>query len=211
MATELDSLRSHLGELERIKANPNDGAPKEADFNGDYFAYQAAKIAHETRVGVRSEFNEQRQRETQQKLAETQREMVQEFEERAQEFRERIPDFDKAIETFIGSGGRFSQALVEELQSSDVGPALAYQIAKSPQLASSLSQMSPREVAREIGRLEAKVSLPNPRKATSAPPPLKSLSGGASAPVDLASLAKGQDVSAYIQARNQEEKARAKS
>ena len=211
MATELDSLRSQLGEFERIKANPDDGAPKESDFNGDYFAFQAAKIAHENRVAVRVEFNEQRQRETQQKLADKQREISQEFEERAEEFRARIPDFDKAIESFVLSGGKFSQALVEELQSSDVGPALAYQIAKNPQLANSLSQLSPREVAREVGRLEAKVSLPNPNRTTKAPPPLKSVAGGAAAPADLSSLAKSMDASAYIQARNQQEKARAKS
>jgi uncharacterized protein with GYD domain len=178
MATELDSLRAQMGEYERVKANPVEG-PKEADYNGDYFAFQAAKTAHETKQALRAEFNEQKQAETQRKLAEKQAEMVQEFEERAEEFRERIPDFDKAINDFVKDGGKFSPTLVEELQASEMGPALAYQIVKNPQLAAQLNQLSPREVAREIGRLEGKVSLPNPNKITKAPPPLKTPAGAA--------------------------------
>lgn len=208
MATELDGLRAQLGAGSQ-QAQPE--APKEADFNGDYFAFQAAKIAHETKQALRSEFDGERQRNQQERLAQTQREMVEDFEERAEEFRTRIPDFDKTIESFVTSGGKFSPALIEELQASEMGPALAYQLAKNPQKAAELSAMSPREVAREIGRLEGKSSLPNPKKQTSAPAPLTVPSGGASPPADLRSLAKNYDATAYITARNQQEKARAKS
>lgn len=200
MATELDGLREQLAAR---KESPPDDAPKEADFNGDYFAYQAAKTAHEIKQGLKAEFAEERNRQATERLHRTQQEMVEDFEERSEDFRARIPDFDDAIGKFVAGGGKFSPALVEELHQSEMGPALAYQLAKNPQLANSLNSMSPREVAREIGRLEAKASLPNPKKQTSAPPPLRTPSGGASQPADLRSLAKSDDASAYITARRQ--------
>lgn len=200
MSTELENLRAQLG------ANNQPDRPKppqESDFNGDYFAFQSAKTAFDAKQAVREEFEVERTRREQRRMAELQAEMVQEFEERAADYRQRIPDFDSTIESFVAKGGRFSQTLVEELQSSDVGPALAYQIAKNPVKAAELSAMSPREVAREIGRLEASMSVPKPKTVTKAPPPMSTPSGGAAKPQDLASLAKSMDVSAYITARRQ--------
>ena len=65
------------------------------------------------------------------------------------------------------------------------------------------------DAAREIGRLEARVSLPNPKTKTSAPPPLKTPTGGASPPADLTSLAKSDDATAYWKMREAQQKARA--
>jgi hypothetical protein len=196
MATELDNLRAQIGTGEQRGA-PEEG-PKEADFNGDYFAYQAAKIAHESKKALRSEFDAERQNREQARLATLQREMVEDFEERAEEIRSRIPDFDGAIEAFTASGGKFSDALRDEILQSEMGPALAYQLAKNPKLANSLNAMSPREVAREIGRLEARASLPNPKRQTSAPAPMTQPKGGASPSRSETDLAKGEDVSELI-------------
>jgi hypothetical protein len=44
--------------------------------------------------------------------------------------------------------------------------------------------MSGRELAREMGRLEATVKLPTAKKQTTAPPPLEPLKGGASGSFD---------------------------
>jgi hypothetical protein len=199
MATELDNLRAQIGTGEQRRA-PEDG-PKEADFNGDYFAYQAAKIAHESKQALRSEFEAERQTREQSRLASLQREMVEDFEERADEVRSRIADFDGTIQAFTSSGGKFSDALRDEILQSEMGPALAYQIAKNPQLANQLNAMSPREVAREIGRLEARSSLPNPKKQTAAPAPMSQPKGGAAPPVKSESeLAKSENVSALIDA-----------
>lgn len=194
MTTELENLRAQIGTGDKH----TDDAPKEADFNGDYFAYQAAKIAYETRQALREEINADRQRSHTEREAALRREMVEEFEERAEEFRSRIPDFDQTIEGYVRAGGKFSPALSEELQQSELGPQLAYQIAKNPQLANSLNAMSPREVAREIGRLEAKASLPNPKRQTSAPPPPRQLTGGAAPSKSVNELAKGEDVTELL-------------
>lgn len=195
MATELENLRAQFGTGD--KPTTVEG-PKEADFNGDYFAFQAAKIAHETKQALREEINADRQRSQSEREQALRREMVEEFEERAEEFRAKIPDFDSTIESYVQQGGKFSPALSEELQQSEMGPQLAYTIAKNPQLASQLNAMSPREVAREIGRLEAKASLPNPKKQTSAPPPHTQLKGGAAPSRSVQELAKSEDVSELL-------------
>jgi len=195
MGTELDNLRAQLGTSPKPVA---DDSPKEADFNGDYFAYQAAKIAHENRQALRAEFEAERKTRDQSRAVELQREMVEDFEERAEEYRAKVPDFDEKVEKFVANGGKLSPVLSEELQQSDRGPELVYQIVNNPQLANSLNAMSPREVAREVGRLEAKLSLPNPRKQTSAPPPHTQLKGGAAPSRSEADLAKSENVSELI-------------
>jgi hypothetical protein len=211
LANENAELYARLEAASKGQSPQKDSEPKEADFNGDYFAYQRALTAWEVKKEVREEFETHRKVDDTKRMAARQREMIQDFEERSEDFRERIPDFDKTLEAFVKEGGRFSPVLVEELHTSDVGPALAYQLAKNPQLANALNEMSPREVAREIGRLEAKVSLPNPNKQTKAPPPLSTPKGGAAQPADLHSLAKSFDATAFIRAREQQIKARAKS
>lgn len=195
MATELDSLRAQIDVANR---KPADDAPKEADFNGDYFAYQSAKIAHDTKQALRAEMDADRSRSVQERQVQLQREMVEEFEERAEEFRTRIQDFDDVIGGFVARGGKFTPALAEEIQQSEIGPQLAYQLAKDPQAVARMNSMSPREIAREIGRLEAKASLPQPRKQTAAPAPMTQPKGGATPSKSVAELAKSEDASELI-------------
>lgn len=71
-----------------------------------------------------------------------------------------------------------SPAMAEIIQESDRGPEVLYHLGNNPELAAQIYQMSPTQAALEIGRLEAKLSLPQPKKTTNAPPPLNTLSGG---------------------------------
>lgn len=203
MATELDGLRAQLDVANR---KPAEDAPKEADYNGDYFAYQSAKIAYDTKQAVRAEMDADRSRSVQERQQQIQREIVEEFEERADEFRSRIQDFDDVIGRFVAQGGKFTPALAEEIQASEIGPQLAYQIVQDPQAVARLNSMSPREVAREIGRLEAKASLPQPRKQTAAPAPMTQPKGGAAPPRSITELTKGEDASDAIAFWRQEKK-----
>ena len=63
--------------------------------------------------------------------------------------------------------------MAETIQSSDVGPELAYYLGSNPKEADRISRMSPLSQAKEIGKIEAKlVSAPPVRKTTSAPAPI---------------------------------------
>ena len=54
---------------------------------------------------------------------------------------------------------------------------LAYHLAKNPDKLAELNRMSDRERAREIGRLEATLKLPEGKKQTTAPPPPSTAEG----------------------------------
>jgi hypothetical protein len=63
--------------------------------------------------------------------------------------------------------------MAEVIQESDVGPQLAYHLAKNRAVAEQLAKLPERAMAREIGRLEAKLLTPAPRPVAvpKAPPP----------------------------------------
>lgn len=203
LATEIESLRAQLAE----KAGQQPEPPKEEDFNGDYARFQAALAAYETTAAVRKEFEGRDKQRREQQLMARKLEAAEEFFERAEELKTTITDFDQVFEVFQNGGGKFSQSVIEELQLSENGPLLAYQLAKNPRLAAELNGMSDRDVAREIGRLEAKASLPQPKKQTQAPKPLTPPSGGASPPKDVHAAAKANDMRTYIKMREEEEAA----
>jgi hypothetical protein len=73
--------------------------------------------------------------------------------------------------------------VIDEIKSSDNGAA-CLSPRKEPEQLAAMDRMSGRELAREMGRLEATVKLPTAKKQTTAPPPLEPLKGGASGSFD---------------------------
>lgn len=75
--------------------------------------------------------------------------------------------------------------VLESILDSDVGPQLAYHLAKHPDVAERLNAMTPVQAAREIGRLEAAVTgpattqpTPPAKRTTTAPAPINPVRGG---------------------------------
>jgi len=200
-------------EIERLKASARESAgpePKEADYNGDWVKFQADTAAWAARKAIKEELSDGAARVAKQNIAERERAAMEDFNERSERARAAIPDFDDAMEAFVSKGGRFNQHIIEEIRDSEKGPELAYHIVKTPGLAADLNALSERDAAREIGRIESKLALPQPRKSTQAPAPIAPLKGGGSSPApELASLAKQDDATAYWEARRAQEKARA--
>jgi hypothetical protein len=71
--------------------------------------------------------------------------------------------------------------VAELILDSDKSALLALHIAETPSKLEELNGMSEARAAREIGRLEAKLSLPKPKTATKAPAPLGTVRGAATA------------------------------
>jgi hypothetical protein len=66
-----------------------------------------------------------------------------------------------------------TNVMAETIQSSDVGPELAYYLGSNPKEADRISRMTPLSQAKEIGRIEAKLAAEPPvKKTTSAPAPI---------------------------------------
>ncbi|CAB4200641.1 hypothetical protein UFOVP1349_58, partial [uncultured Caudovirales phage] len=208
LSTMVAEQAARIEELQRSSNRPDETEPNEAEYNGDWTKFQADYAAWKAAKTVTAKFDEREQRDNAARLQERRQESIEDFQERAEQVKVGIADFDKTLEAFANNGGKFAGHVREELLESDKGPMLAYQLAKNPQLAAELNAMSPRDAAREFGRLEAKVSLPQPKRQTQAPAPLSALTGGAAKSTDIYALAKSDDASAYIAARKAEQKAR---
>ena len=63
--------------------------------------------------------------------------------------------------------------MAETIQSSDIGPELAYYLGSNPKDAERISRMTPLGQAKEIGKIEAKLAAEPPvKRTTSAPQPI---------------------------------------
>lgn len=202
-ATELESFRK------TATAN-QDAEPKEADFNGDYFAWQRAVAKWDTKQLLKEVAPQIAPEKKQPDARDLNREEAQqEFQELAEQVKASIPDFVETIEAFNAKHKLAPHVIEELLEVGEKGPLLAYQLAKNPSVAAELNAMSPRDAAREIGRLEAKATLPERKTITKAPAPLTKISGGAAPTVDVHALAKSDNADDYVAARRAQRKARA--
>lgn len=91
------------------------------------------------------------------KAAERQQEAAraQTWEQRQAAARAAMPDFDDVVG---GSDAPIAPHVAEAIKDSDHGPALAYHLAKHPDVLDRLNGMNPRAADRELGRLEERLS-----------------------------------------------------
>ena len=75
-----------------------------------------------------------------------------------------MPDYDSVVG---GAEAPVSSHVAESIIDSEVGPALAYHLARNPEVLTRLNSMSAMQSARELGRIEASiVSAPTQTAAT---------------------------------------------
>jgi len=206
--SELEALRRERQQTQQPQQDGKPGVdrePKETDFPNDWFSFQEAKTAWTARQAIRDEFNrvrdEERRSTGERVQSERRREVLAAYHEYADEVRERIPDFDKVLST---ANVNIKQELGDEIISSEKSALLQYHLAKNPDKVRELNQLSGRELAREIGRLEAKVHLPTAKKATDAQAPPSEVKGSASPPVDHQTGP--DDMNAYVAWRKKQAK-----
>lgn len=171
--------------VERILALTGE-KPNESDFD-DPLAFAAALGAYNyrqasTKTDASLHEDDAKAADTRATEAEQARmkSRVDAFEDQAKEARKTYPDFEQALAVaadpkFVSMG--LSVMILESEQAAD----LAYHIGKNPALAVSLSQLPPIAAARELGRIEASISLPQPKTQTGAPEPITPTRGTGSA------------------------------
>jgi len=195
-----DRIAELTAENERLKAvapksaNPSDvsamieaeigAAPKESDYS-DYLAYDRAATAYELdKRQTEREISKRLQavEASEKTLAET---TVAVFRERADQFAKATPDFIKTMQEAAQRNASNQEHAIDTLVlQSEKGPELAYYLAKNPSVEAELRRLSPLQAAKEIGRLEDRVSLPSPKTQSKAPPPVSKVTGGATPPAD---------------------------
>lgn len=90
-----------------------------------------------------------------------------------------IPDF---VDVVYNPDLLLSQDMVDIAFDSEKGPEILYYLGKNPAEAARIAQMDKARAGYEIGRLEAALQLPPAKNVTSAPPPIKPISGGGEPP-----------------------------
>ena len=183
LARENEELRRRSPAGDPQQGKPGvDRPPIETDFPNDYLAFEAARTEWNVRNAIRDEIGKRERTSREVQLREIRQERAEAYEESATQVRERIPDFDKVLAA--AQSVQISPALGEEIMSSDKAALLQYHLAQKPDLVRELNGLSGRELAREIGRLEARVHLPTAKKATEASAPPSEVKGAAAAPID---------------------------
>lgn len=97
------------------------------------------------------------------------------FLAKAKEFAATAPDFDDVA---FNPSLPITDAMADAIDLSERGPEILYYLGKNPGRAEEISRMPDLHAALEIGRLEGKLSLPQPKTVTNAPPPIRPISGG---------------------------------
>lgn len=184
LRAELDALRSRQpvdsGDVEKAVLAEIGEPPKEADFNGDFLAFERAMIAYEADKRLVT-------REIKKTVASQAAQMQARKAEVFEAYDERLNDAEKAIPglkaTIAKADVQIRNDVIDLIVESEKGPLLAHYLAKNPTKAAELNRLPPLAAAKEVGRLEARLSLPKPNSATKAPAPVAPVKGGA-APSD---------------------------
>ena len=99
-----------------------------------------------------------------------QAELIEAYHDREEEARNKYDDFEQVA---YNPQLRITNVMAETIQSSDIGPDVAYYLGANPKEAERISRLQPFLQAKEIGRIEAKlVAEPVTKKTSSAPAPI---------------------------------------
>jgi len=102
--------------------------------------------------------------------AQQQAQMLEGYHEREEQARDKYEDFEQVA---YNPNLRITEVMAQTIQASDIGPDVAYFLGSNPKEADRISRLSPFLQAKEIGKIEAKLSdNPPAKKTTSAPAPI---------------------------------------
>lgn len=119
----------------------------------------------------------------QERQQEAQQAKRQKFEEKEAAFRVAHPDYDQLTRN---PALPITEQVADVIYETDDPPAVAYYLANNPAEAAAIAQMTPHQIGRAIGRIEAKLSAPaaseaprqpEPKTVTKAPAPVTTVSG----------------------------------
>lgn len=184
LARQLARANQEIGRLRAEQAPREEDYQSPADYQREAFKRAAKEAALEGQFeSARSEME----------MLKTRRQEI--WSERVAEAVAQMPDF----ETVFDANVPVSEAMADLIPEMENGTEVAYYLGKNRQHAARIAQMSPVEAALELGRLEARLSIPKAKTVSTAPPPVSTVSGKAAvAPRDLYALAKSEDATEFI-------------
>ena len=180
--TEARLLKERLDQLEarQYPQQRDTGAPKLEQFD-NFEDYMGARVAYEAERVVETRLTKAQQAEQARQAELSHHTVMASWQDKQAAAAEKYADFDEVLgESEAPMTPDMRQAIIE----SDLGPDVAYYLAQHPNEAKAIAQLSPIRQIAAIGRLEAKVSTPAPRKTTTAPAPITPAGSAAKADKD---------------------------
>ena len=153
---ELAQLRGHQEALQRMLSGsaptlPETPTPPTGPPSAEQFTSHEDYVLAAARYGAQQELQARDQQTQQQRQEEQQRAFQQQLLEREQAFKTAHPDFDSVVRT--GLAGKVSPILQQALMLVPDGPAVAYALARQPDLVTRLNTLPPPLVLVELGRI----------------------------------------------------------
>lgn len=175
--TETRMLRERLERFEKpVEATPE---PKREDFDSleDFHKAlarsEAQKITKET---IEADRKARSQQETQARTQETDKKVADAWTKGEEAFKKEAKDYDEVVGEFVESDlSDLDPTARRAILESDLGQRVLYHLAKNPDEAERIAQLSPTRQVIEIGKLEDKVN--PPKKQSSAPAPVSGVKG----------------------------------
>lgn len=155
------AVEAQLRQLQQAQQGtqqPADGAPDPAQYQDNPQEYWRLLARHEARQELASVVQRSQQAQAQHEETERVANVQDRLNAAVAMGQSRFKDFDAVING--GLAPYLSDAMREEIAESDHGPEVAYWLGKNPAEAQRLSQLTPRALAREVVKLEAKVVAP---------------------------------------------------
>lgn len=202
LRAERDALKASAPKpVEKVEAQekPDTGKPTREKFKNDADFIEAL-----TDYKIEARQREKDSKSTQDSLRSEREKTINEHNNRVKEFAKDTPDFSEVLSDVDHIN--FPPALADIVLTHDRGPELMYAMAKDPDNYERISKLPPLAMAREIGKIEAKLEAPSEKessivetKTTRAPAPVRSLGGSAQVPKKTLDGAKSH--AEYVAAR----------
>lgn len=149
------------------------------DDDGDYDEYDINSVIERSSKATARYLQEQSAKQAREEAKQVEQQQMQArldaFVESEAEFASTVPDYQEAIQSL--NDVPQSQHVAELIVDSDKGPQVAYYLAKHPNEARAVVNMSPIEAAKFIGGIEARISARPARTTTKAPKPVPKVTG----------------------------------
>ena len=163
---------SYTKKPETVQPEVVEKPPKEDSFD-DYNEYLKAMARFEARQELRQEQDRTRKEQERQQAEQSQRTQQEKISEVLAKGSAEKEDFDLVVRNP-------SLALTNEMvgiaAESTVGHDVLYFLGKNPEESARISQLPPLSQAREIGKIEARITTKQPKTPTNAPDPIKPVS-----------------------------------
>lgn len=173
---ELAEAKAKLAEAESKHKEQVKGKPDPKDYEGKSWDEYYADLAEwKASQAIEQRLSKKEAEEKERSLREEAQKRQKNYEVSAQKLAKEIPDFVDVTENYDGPWNpMIAQALID----SDMGPQVAYFLAKNPEEAEKLDGMNYGQISRFFGRIESRLESKSPEvKTTQAPPPIKPVGG----------------------------------